>query len=189
MAQNDRYTTAAIVLHWLIAAAILAQIALGLWMIGIPKEPVGVRAGWFNLHKSTGMTLALLVLLRLIWRLTHRPPPLPMTLPGWQRRAAGASHFLLYACMLAMPLSGFFGSVASGFPIKYFGITVPITAKDPALKDFLSIVHLSTGCLFGALITLHVAAALKHRWLDRDSVFERMWPLRRPSSAAPLQGR
>src|SRR5688572_8389659 len=121
----QRYGTVAIALHWLIAALVFCQIYLGWWMIEIPKYPVGVRAGWFNLHKSIGLTIALLIVLRLAWRLRHAPPPLPASVPRWQARAAGISHFLLYAALLLQPLVGYLGSSFSGYPIKYFGIAMP----------------------------------------------------------------
>src|SRR5215217_9665047 len=91
--ETARYTRIAIFLHWLIAIAVFAQIGLGLWMIGIPKSPPGIRAYWFNVHKSIGLTIAVLVLLRLAWRLAHRPPALPGTLAAWQRTAARISHY------------------------------------------------------------------------------------------------
>src|SRR5579862_3347911 len=91
--QTPVYTRTAVVLHWLIGICVLAQIALGLWMLTIPKSPPGVRAYWFNMHKSIGITLALLIFARLLWRLAHRAPPLPATMPDWQRSAAKASHF------------------------------------------------------------------------------------------------
>jgi cytochrome b561 len=189
-----RYDRIAITLHWLIALGVIAQIALGWWMIDIPKQPAGVRAYWFNLHKSIGLTVGLLIVARIAWRLTHRPPPLPATLPRWQARAARTSHALLYVCMLAMPVSGYLGSSFSGYPIRYFGMTVPGWGwKDEVLKDALSTVHYSAAWLFMALIALHVAAALKHWLFDRDTVFERMAPrLQRgaadPRIAAPGQG-
>jgi len=174
---TERYDQVAIALHWLIAVAIIAQITLGWWMIGIPKEPVGVRASWFNLHKSIGIALASLIFLRLAWRLTHRPPSLPASLPAWQVRAAAVNHWMLYACLVIMPVAGFLGSTFSGFPIKFFGM--PLTGwgwKNLALKDFFSAVHLTTAWLLCGLIVLHVAAALKHLLIDRDGVFARIWP-------------
>jgi cytochrome b561 len=174
-----RYDAVAQSLHWLIAVAVISQIALGLWMVGIPKEPVGVRAYWFNLHKSIGMTIGLLVVLRVGWRLTHRPPALPPTVARWQVRAAAISHGLLYACLLTMPLAGYLGSTFSGYPIRYFGVTLPGWGwKDEALKDFFSAVHLAGAVLFITLIAVHVAAALKHLLVDRDGVFQRMLPAR-----------
>lgn len=174
-----RYDAVAQALHWLIAVAVIGQIALGLWMIDIPKLPTGVRAYWFNLHKSIGLTIGLLVVARLAWRLTHRPPALP-ALPEWQVRAAGVTHVLLYACLVVMPLAGYLGSTFSGYPIRYFGLVVPGWGwKDDALKELFSAVHYYTALVFIALIALHVAAALKHLVVDRDGVFRRMLPARR----------
>jgi cytochrome b561 len=189
-----RYDHVAMALHWLVAIGVIVQIVLGLWMIDIPKLPAGVRAYWFNLHKSIGISVGVLIFLRLAWRLRHRPPPLPSTMPRWQLRAAHASHWLLYACMLTMPLSGYFGSTFSGYPIKYFGITLPGWGwKDDAIKEILSSVHFVAAILFISLIKLHVLAALKHLFIDRDGVFHRMLPRWRSSASrhtavAPGQG-
>jgi cytochrome b561 len=175
---SDRYTRTAVVLHWLIALAVFVQISLGLWMITIPKYPPGVRAYWFNVHKSIGITMGLLVLLRLAWRLMHRPPALPATMAAWQRRAAKLSHYALYTCMLVLPLSGYLGSSFTKYPIKYFGYTLPHWGWEaPGLKEICSQVHFATACIFIALIVLHISAALKHRFVDRDGVFERMFPV------------
>ena len=119
-----RYTATAVVLHWVIAALLIAEFAHGWWMQVIPKEPPGIRADAFNMHKSFGLVLLALALLRLGWRLAHRPPPFP-PMPRWQAIAARANHVLLYTMMLAMPLSGYFGSVFSGYPIKWFGMALP----------------------------------------------------------------
>jgi len=182
---TTRYDHVAMALHWLVAIGVIAQIVLGLWMIEIPKAPAGVRAYWFNLHKSIGITLGLLIVMRLTWRITHRPPPLPTTMPRWQVRAAGASHWLLYACMITMPLAGYLGSTFSGYPIKYFGTTLPNWGwKDDMLKDFFSSVHFVAAVVFIALIKLHILAALKHLWIDRDGVFHRMLPRRLATTSA-----
>jgi len=174
---SARYTKVAVTLHWLIAALVVAQLILGWWMIDIPKQPVGARAFWFNLHKSIGMTVALLVLVRIAWRFRHPAPPLPASVPAWQRRFAAASHALLYACLLGMPMVGFLGSTFSGYPIKYFGITLPPWGyKSDPLKDFFSAVHLGFAWVFMTLIALHTGAALKHLLINRDAVFWRMWP-------------
>jgi cytochrome b561 len=174
---GTRYTKVAVTLHWLIATLVVAQLVLGWSMIEIPKQPVGVRAYWFNLHKSIGLTIALLVLARIAWRLRHPAPPLPMNVLAWQRRAAAANHALLYACLLGMPLIGFLGSTFSGYPIKYFGIPLPQWGyKSDVLKNFFSAVHLGFAWVFMTLIALHAGAALKHLLVDRDGVFWRMWP-------------
>ena len=177
-APETRYTTTAIVLHWLIAAAVFAQVTLGVWMIGIPKAPPGVRAYWFNVHKSIGITIGLFVIARLLWRFVHKPPPLPPSVPAWQRLAAKISHYGLYVCLIVQPLSGYLGSSFTKYPIRYFGHTLPHWGWEaPALKELMSQVHFVTACIFVTLIALHVTAALKHRFVDRDGIFERMFPL------------
>ena len=174
--QGQAYTRTAIVLHWLIGVCVIAQITLGLWMITIPKTPVGVRAGWFNVHKSIGITLAAFIIVRLLWRWTHSAPALPSTMPNWERIAAKANHALLYGCMIVMPVSGYLGSSFTKYPIIYFGSKLPHWGWDaPELKDLCSQVHFVTVTIFIALIVIHIAAAVKHWLIDRDGVVERMW--------------
>lgn len=183
---EPRYGGVAIALHWLVAALVLGQLALGWWMIDLPKSPPGLRAGWFNVHKSIGLTIGLLMLGRLWWRSRHAPPPLPASLPRLQVLAARANHAALYVCLLLMPLSGYLGSVFSGYPIKYFGIVLPQWGwASPTLKEFFSGVHLATVWVLMALIALHLGAALKHLLVNRDGVFARMWP--RPARPAPMR--
>jgi YVTN family beta-propeller protein len=171
----EKYGAVAMALHWAIAALALAQITLGWWMNGIPKNPPGVRASWFNLHKSIGLTLLALMLARLAWRLWNRPPPLP-AMPRWQALTARANHWALYALLIAQPIVGYLGSSFTKYPIKYFGVTLPSWGWDsPALKDLCSAVHLALAIAITALVALHVAAALKHLF-ERDGVFNRMWP-------------
>ena len=180
------YTPTAKVLHWLIAVFAIAQISLGIWMVGIPKTPPGVRASWFNLHKSIGLTLGLIILLRLSWRLTHRTPPLPGTIPAWQQTVAKLCYFGLYVCMVVIPVSGYLGSSFTNYPIKYFGHTLPSWGWDsPALKELCSQVHLTAVVVFIALIVIHVGAVLKHVLVDRDGIFQRMgWTSRGGRSPA-----
>jgi cytochrome b561 len=173
-----RYSTTAIVLHWVIALAVIGQVVLGWWMQEIPKLPVGPRANAFNLHKSIGMTILVLMAIRLAWRASHRPPLLP-SMPAWQVRAAHFNHWLLYACLLVQPLTGYIGSAVSGYPVRYFGMVLPAwAAKNDALKDLLSAVHLVTSWVLVCAIVLHVAAALKHHFVDRDGLLRRMWVMR-----------
>jgi cytochrome b561 len=176
---SARYSATAIALHWLVAGLLFGQLALGWWMIDLPKSPPGLRAGWFNIHKSIGLTIGLLMLARLWWRTRHLPPALPASLPRWQALCARANHAALYACLLLMPLSGYLGSVFSGYPIKYFGMALPQWGwASPVLKEFCSGVHLATVYVLMALAALHIAAALKHLVVKRDGVFARMWPVR-----------
>jgi len=176
---SQRYHPVSIGLHWMIVALVLAQLALGWWMIEIPKDPPGARASWFNLHKSIGLTIGALMLVRLGWRVAHPAPPLPLSMASWQRTAAHVSHWLLYACLILQPLWGYLGSTFTKYPIKYFGMTLPRWGWDaPALKDLFSTLHFATVWVLMAVIALHVAAALKHLLIDRDEVFYRMWPRR-----------
>ena len=173
------YTPTAKVLHWLVAVAAFGQLALGFWMIQLPNTGGG-QAQWFNLHKSIGITLGLVILLRLAWRLTHRTPPLPEAISAWQRSLARFCHFALYVCMVVIPLSGYLGSSFTNYPIKYFGHTLPQWGWDsPALKERFSQVHLTAIVIFVVLIALHVAAVLKHLLIDRDGIFQRMGWTRR----------
>ena len=174
MSASDRYTRTAIALHWAIAVLVVFQFAWGWWMQGIPKQPVGARVDAFNLHKSIGMTILALMVIRLLWRARHRPPPL-VDLPRWQARAARANHALLYAALVLQPVVGYLGSEWSGFPVKFFGLTLPSWAgKNVAMKDLMSTVHLATSWVIAAAIVLHVAAALKHALIDRNRLLARM---------------
>jgi len=183
-----RYTNVAVALHWLIAIAVIAQYFWGWWMQGIPKQPPGVRADAFNLHKSIGLTIFALMALRVLWRMTHVPPALP-PMPRWQAILAHANHGLLYAVLVLLPLTGYLGSVWSGYPVKYFGITLPAWgAKSEALKDAMSAAHFGLTWLLAAAIALHVAAAAKHALIDRDGLLRRMWFGRRPQVPARRSG-
>ena len=169
----SRYTATAVILHWVIAALLIAEFAHGWWMQGIPKEPPGLRADAFNLHKSLGLLLLALALVRLGWRLAH-PPPAFLPMARWQSIAARTNHALLYALMLALPLSGYFGSVFSGYPIKWFGVALPAWGgSDAGLKEAMSAVHLTTSWILLVSLSLHVAGTIKHA-LAGDAVMARM---------------
>jgi cytochrome b561 len=175
-AAPERYTSVAIILHWLIAAAVLFMIGLGWAMDDIPKG-TPERAYWFNLHKSIGTTIGVLAVLRLLWRLAHPAPRLPRSMPSWEVAAARINHALLYALLIAMPVVGFLASNFTKFGVKYFGIQVgPFFAENQALRDSLQAVHGWLSYVLVVLVALHVLAALKHWLIDRDGVFQRMLP-------------
>jgi cytochrome b561 len=177
--EAGRYPTAVIVMHWAIALAVVALVILGWWMQTIPKEPVGPRADAYNLHKSIGLAALALMALRLAWRATHRPPRLP-PLPPWQERAARAVHALLYLLMFAAALSGYLGSAVSGYPVKFFGLTLPAWAPAHAgLKEACSVVHLYSSWILAGVIAVHLGATLYHQWVLRDGLLWRMWPAAR----------
>jgi cytochrome b561 len=174
--QPSRYTRIAIALHWVLALGLIYQLWLGVWMGDIPKTPPGLRAEWFNWHKSIGIILGLLIVLRGLWRLTHRPPTLPDSLPVWQTLAAHVNHALLYVCMVAMPVSGFLGSSFTAYPIKFFGTPLPrLWEASPEMKDIFSTIHTSCSYIFIATIAVHVLAALWHV-VRRDGIAKRMLP-------------
>jgi cytochrome b561 len=175
-ASPSRYTRVAIALHWLLAIGLIYQLWLGVWMGDIPKTPPGLRAEWFNWHKSMGIVLGLVIVLRGLWRLTHQPPELPESLPRWQAWVAHMNHALLYVCMFGMPLSGFLGSSFTAYPIKFFGTPLPrLWEASAELKEFFSGIHTACSYVFMALIAAHIVAALWHA-LRRDGVVARMHP-------------
>lgn len=174
MSAGRRYAAPAIVLHWLSALLIAATFPLGLYMVELPLSPDKLRL--YSYHKWIGVTLFLLVALRLGWRLTHAPPPLPAGIAAWQQRASRVVHALLYALMVAIPLSGWLMSSAKGVQTVWFGVLpLPdLLDRNPALGDGLADLHrfLNYGLL--ALVILHVAAALCHHFIEHLPVLRRM---------------
>jgi len=170
-----RYNRVAIALHWIVATLVIGQFALGWLMPEIAKQPPGARAAAFNFHKSLGPTLLALMLLRLTWRLTHKPPALPAAMPAWQSRLAHGTHWLIYATLIALPLVGYLGSEFSGYPVKYFGIALPAwLGKNPQAKDLMSLAHLTLTWVLAGAVTLHLAGVVKHGLVDNDGLLARM---------------
>ena len=171
---NTRYTSTAIVLHWLIAALIIATFPLGLYMSDLALSPRKLQL--YSYHKWTGIVILLLVLLRLLWRATHRPPAMLAGMPRWQERSAHIVHFALYGLMFAVPLSGWLMSSALGFQVVLFGVLpLPdLIAADKATGNLLKSVHQVLNYSLLALVALHVAAALHHHWILRDGTLRRM---------------
>jgi len=168
------YGRIAISLHWLLAALILYQLVLGWWMIDLPKAPVGLRAGWFNWHKSWGLVIGLLMCLRLIWRMLHPVQVDGLRLSLWQLMLSKLNHLALYLCILLMPLSGFLGSNFTPYPVKFFGWALPRFLEPSAdLKAVCSSVHESTAYTLMVLVTLHLLGALWHA-IKRDGILSRM---------------
>ncbi len=171
-----RYTNTAIALHWLVALLIFAAFPLGMYMHDLPLSPTKLQL--YSYHKWLGMTVLLLAVLRVVWRVTHTPPALPDHLPRWQKIASAATHQFLYVLIVLVPLSGWLMSSAKGFKTVWFGVLpLPdLLGKDKALGDALAGVHASLNYLLLALVLLHIAAALKHRFIDRDEVMGRILP-------------
>ncbi|MFA7503623.1 MAG: cytochrome b [Burkholderiaceae bacterium] len=173
-----RYDVVAIALHWLVAALVLIGFAMGLLMVDLSLSPRQLQVvSW---HKSIGVTVFFLAWIRIAWRLC-RPAPALLPMPPWQRRAARLGHFGLYVLLVAIPLSGWLYSSASGVPTVWLGL-VPLpdlVAPDGALEETLVQAHLWLNWSLAALVMIHVAAALKHHLVDRDATLLRMLPNRR----------
>jgi cytochrome b561 len=177
---SQRYGLVAIVLHWVLALAILTAFVVGVVVEDMPFSPGKLKI--LNWHKWAGVTILALSALRLLWRLTHRPPALPpkiaLGMPGWQMKAFHGTHHLMYALFFVVPLLGWAYSSAKGFPIVWFGVLpLPdLVAPNKELAEVLEEAHgLAAWGLIG-LVGLHVAAALKHQFIDKDGLLERMRP-------------
>lgn len=173
-----RYHPISVLLHWVLGLAIVAVFAVGLYMADLPFSPQRLKL--YNWHKWAGMVILGLSLVRLFWRLTHRPPELPSSIqngmPAWQRTAHHATHHGLYLLFFAVPLLGWAYSSAAGFPIVLFGVLplpdfVPVS---PDLAEVLKPLHKLSAFAMAALVLLHVAGALKHALIDRDGLLGRM---------------
>ena len=175
-ASSTRYGGVAIGLHWLIAVAIVGSFSVGLYMADLPLSPLKLKL--YSWHKWAGVTIFLCVVLRLVWRLLHRPPELPAGMPAWQRKAAEATHVLLYLLMFAVPLTGWLMSSAKGFQTVWFGVLpLPdLLDKNKELGDLLQEVHELLNFGMAALVAVHLGAALKHHFIDHDDVLARMLP-------------
>jgi cytochrome b561 len=179
---SAQYTATAKSLHWLMALMIIGMIPLGMYMHELPLSPEKLRL--YSWHKWIGVTVFVLLLVRVSWRLTHQPPPLPWHMSKAQRRASHAGHVLLYLLMLAIPLSGWLMSSAKGYQTVWFGVLpIPdLLAKDKALGETLAEVHELLSWIMVAALAGHAAAALKHHFINRDDVLTRMLPSRKPQT-------
>jgi cytochrome b561 len=173
---DARYGAVAIALHWLVAVAVVATFPLGLYVAELPDSPRKLELAAY--HKWIGVTVLALMAVRLGWRLAHRPPPLQSAMPVWQRRAAATAHWALYALLVAIPLSGWLYSSAAGVPTVYLGLwRLPDgVGADETLAAALKLAHQTLNFGLLALVIVHVAAALKHHFVDRDGLLARMLP-------------
>jgi cytochrome b561 len=179
--EHTHYTRTAVAFHWLTSLLIAAGFTLGATMTDLAISPRKVRL--FAYHKWIGITVLGLVAIRLIWRLTHRPPA-DEPMPGWQRLTAHATHWLLYALMIATPICGWVYSSAAGFPVVYLRLwRLPdLVSKNEALAKVLVDVHGFLAWTLLWVVVLHAAAALKHHFFDRDRTLTRMWSWHSPDN-------
>jgi cytochrome b561 len=176
----QRYTKTAMLLHWLIAFLIVWAFVLGLVMTDIPGfTPTKLK--YFSWHKWLGVTVLGLACLRGIWRLFNVPPAHPAGMVGWQKNAADAMHVLLYILIFAVPVSGYFYTLAAGVPVVYLGqFPLPVfIGPNPELKPILKTVHYVFTMTMAAAVAAHALAALKHHFIDRDNVLKSMLPFGR----------
>lgn len=177
-----RYSGTAQLAHWLTALLLIGSFSLGYVMTDLAMSPTKLKL--FSYHKWLGVTIFMLVILRLLWRLRVKPPPLPDAMARWERRLAAFTHGLLYVLLFAVPLSGWLMSSAKGFQTVYLGwLPIPdVIGKNREWAGWLQATHETLTSIMLGLVALHVAAALKHHFINRDGVLLRMLPrLRRPT--------
>lgn len=171
-----RYTATAQWLHWIIALLMLATIPVA-WQVHEMHPGAPMRAIYFAVHKSLGVTILLLAVARLIWRVRHKPPPFPSSSPRWVVRMAQANHVLLYVLLLGMPIAGYVHSATGGHPISYFGLfDLPLLPQDDAVSQATLVIHLAARWVVYALIVLHLLGTVWHVVVQRDGTLDRMLP-------------
>jgi cytochrome b561 len=173
----QKYTKTAMLLHWLVALLIIGNFLLGLTMVDIPGlTPTKLK--YFAWHKWAGVTVLAVACVRLLWRRVHPAPAYLPGMPAWQEKIASALHILLYLLFFAVPLSGYFYTTAAGIPVVYLGVfQIPaLFEPDQGLKALFKTVHFLLNRVMVCAVFLHVAAALKHHFIDRDDTLKRMLP-------------
>ncbi len=194
---TNRYTQTAIILHWLIALCIFGMFALGWYMTELPKEApkqmaydlfdwgvytweltkeASPRSFYFNLHKSIGLTILGLVIIRFLWRITHKPPAILSSYKTWERKLATGAHHLLYLLMFAIPLSGLIMSVASKYGVKWFGLKFIAGTDNEGIREAFYEIHEIAGLIILIIIAIHILGALKHKFIDKDDTMKRIMP-------------
>ena len=192
-APRSRYTYGAIILHWLMAFALAGMVVSGLWMTGAidRADDRALAFRVYQLHKSFGLSLLVLLAVRLAWRLTHRPPALPSTMAKAMRGIAHITHWGLYVLMAAVPLAGWAMVSASvwDLPTIWFGLfewphlpglaDLPVDRKGP-VEETLKDVHRLLAYGLAGIVLIHAGAALKHHVIDGDDILSRMIPMLKP---------
>jgi cytochrome b561 len=179
---TERWGSLSIGLHWTIAALVLlVQVPAGITMVSV--DPGTVQNVGYNIHKTTGIVIFLLALVRLGWRWSQPVPILPADLPGWQAKVAATTHVLLYLVLFAMPITGFLYTAMGGFPVPFFGLydLARLVPENKPAAELFKTAHLTLQWLLYAVVALHVAGALQHHLVRKDGVLRRML-----SPTAPL---
>lgn len=195
MRNNTRYTKTAVFLHWLIAIGIFGMFVLGWYMSDLPKdapkqmaydlfnwgiytwqltEEASPRSFYFNLHKSVGITIFGLIIIRIIWRFTHKPPALLSSYKAIERKLATYAHYLLYIFMVALPFTGLKTAIYSKYGVKWFGMDFIAGVEDKAVREFYKEAHEIVGIIILVIIAIHILGALKHKFIDKDDTIKRM---------------
>ena len=192
---STHYTKTAVILHWLIALGIFGMFALGWFMSDIPKEApkqlsfdlfnwgiypwqvpeeISPRSFYFNVHKSFGVTIFALILLRIVWRLMYTPPALLSSYKTIERKLANGTHRLLYLLMLVLPLSGVIMATYSKYGIKWFGMNFIKGLDNNPMRELYKSIHEIVGLILLAFVVIHILGALKHQLIDKDDTLKRM---------------
>jgi len=192
---SSSYTKTAVFLHWMIAIFLVIMFVLGWFMADLPKDApkqtafdildlgvytwqvdteISPRAFYFNLHKSLGITIFALIAIRLLWRITHKPPAFLTSYSVIERKIATATHHLLYLLMIVIPLTGILMSIYGKFSLNWFGIELIKGTENKGLRDFFEGSHEFVGIILLVLVGLHVIGALKHKFIDKDQTLTRM---------------
>lgn len=171
---NTKYNGTAIALHWLVAVLIVVAFSVGQYMADLELSPWKLKI--FAWHKWVGVTIFLLVLYRIYWRLTHPAPALPASMSENMKKGSGVTHLFLYLLMVAIPITGWLHSSAAGVSVVYFNfIPLPnLLDKNKELSDLFKDVHESLNWALLGLVIMHVAATLKHQFMDKDNLLDRM---------------
>lgn len=174
----NRYSQLSMTLHWLMALLIVIAFSMGVYMTDLPFGMSKLKL--YAWHKWLGVSILGLVAIRLLYRLRHPAPAFPSSLPLWERQAAALTHIALYGLMFAVPISGYLYTYAAGFPVVYLGLWELPAPFDPNpdWKTPLKTLHEVLNTLLLLLVSLHFVAALKHRFIDKDDILDRMLPAR-----------
>lgn len=194
-ATSQKYSKPAIILHGLTGLLILIMFAIGWYMAELPKdmpktatldmfdlgvysmqfaEAITPRTFYFNLHKSIGITVLLLILVRLYVRFSQVVPAFPSTMKAWEVRVADLAHKALYVLMVAVPVAGVVMAINSKYGISWFGLPLVGGLDDKDMREIFKEVHEILGAVLISLIVVHIAAAIKHKVIDKDEVMSRM---------------